>query len=211
MVVYANTSAAVKARAHWMVTSGIALDVVRHLAARGEKLMGAPDRHLGHWVQKETGADMLLWQAGCVVHEAFRAEALVEMKKRHPDAAVLVHPESPEPVVELADVVGSTTGLIQAVKSMDNPAFIVATDRGIFYKMRQAAPTKVLLEAPTVGEGASCVSCAHCPWMNMNSLAGLARVLETGENEITLNEDVRGKALGAIERLMRFVTGSRDD
>ena len=204
VVVYANTSAAVKARADWMVTSGIALDVAKHLAARGEKLIWAPDRHLGRWVQKETGADMLLWQAGCVVHEAFRAEALVEMKKRHPDAAVLVHPESPEPVVELADVVGSTTGLIQAVKTLDNPTFIVATDRGIFYKMRQAAPDKVLIEAPTVGEGASCVSCAHCPWMNMNGLAGLVTVLETGRNEITLNEQIQRKALGAIERLMDF-------
>lgn len=204
VVVYANTSAAVKARADWMVTSGIALDVAKHLAARGEKLIWAPDRHLGRWVQKETGADMLLWQAGCVVHEAFRAEALVEMKKRHPDAAVLVHPESPEPVVELADVVGSTTSLIQAVKTLDNPTFIVATDRGIFYKMRQAAPDKVLIEAPTVGEGASCVSCAHCPWMNMNGLAGLARVLETGANEITLDEQIQRKALGAIERLMDF-------
>ena len=209
VVVYANTSAAVKARADWMVTSGIALDVAKHLAAQGEKLIWAPDRHLGRWVQKETGADLLLWQAGCVVHEAFRAEALAEMKKRHPDAAVLVHPESPEPVVELADVVGSTTGLIQAVKTLDNPTFIVATDRGIFYKMRQAAPDKTLIEAPTVGEGASCVSCAHCPWMNMNGLAGLAAVLETGRNEITLDEDIQRKALGAIERLMAFAAKRR--
>ena len=204
VVVYANTSAAVKARADWMVTSGIALDVARHLTAQGKKLIWAPDRHLGHWVRKQTGADMLLWQAGCVVHEAFRAEALAEMKRRHPEAAVLVHPESPEPVAALADVVGSTTGLINAVKSLDNPTFIVATDRGIFYKMRQAAPDKVLIEAPTVGEGASCVSCAHCPWMNMNGLAGLARVLETGANEVTLDADIQRKALGAIDRLMTF-------
>ena len=210
VVVYANTSAAVKARADWMVTSGIALDVVKQLAAEGKKLIWAPDRHLGRWVQKETGADMLLWQAGCVVHEAFRAEALAEMKQRHPEAAVLVHPESPEPVVELADVVGSTTGLINAVKSMRNPSFIVATDRGIFYKMQQVAPDKLLIEAPTVGEGASCVSCAHCPWMNMNGLAGLARVLETGANEVTLDEAVQRKALGAIERLMTFAARRRE-
>ncbi|MGB0721167.1 MAG: quinolinate synthase NadA [Gammaproteobacteria bacterium] len=204
VVVYANTSAAVKARADWMVTSGIALEVVKHLHERGEKIIWAPDRHLGTYVARQTGADMLMWQAGCVVHEAFRAEALETMKREHPHAAILVHPESPAPVVELADVVGSTTGLINAVRDMDNPEFIVATDRGIFYKMQQAAPGKTLIEAPTVGEGATCVSCAHCPWMNMNGLAGLAHVLETGGNEIHLPEQTRAAAFRSVKRLLDF-------
>ena len=207
VVVYANTSAAVKARADWMVTSGSALNVVQHLHAQGKKILWAPDRHLGRYVQRKTGADMLLWQAGCVVHEAFRAEALIALKARYPDAAVLVHPESPEPVVELADVVGSTTGLINAVRDLHNPQFIVATDRGIFYKMRQAAPGKLLLEAPTVGDGATCVSCAHCPWMNMNSLASLAQVLETGAHEVTLDETVRTRAFACVNRLLAFTCG----
>ena len=204
VVVYANTSAAVKARADWMVTSGSALSVVRHLHAQGKKILWAPDRHLGHYVQRKTGADMLLWQAGCVVHEAFRAEALLALKAKYPDAAIVAHPEAPEPVVELADVVDSTLGLINAVRDMSNPQFIVATDRGIFYKMRQAAPGKLLLEAPTVGDGAACVSCAHCPWMNMNSLASLAYVLDTGAHEVTLDDAIRTQAFDCVNRLLTF-------
>ncbi len=204
IVVYANTSAAVKARADWMVTSGSAINVVNMLHKRGEKILWAPDRHLGRYVQQQTGADMLLWQAGCVVHEAFRAESLIEMKQQHPDAAILVHPESPESVIALADVVGSTTGLIKAASERPEQSFIVATDRGIFYKMQQAEPEKVFLEAPTVGEGATCVSCAHCPWMNMNDLRSLKNTLENGLNEIHIAETIRKKAFASVNRLLAF-------
>jgi quinolinate synthase len=115
VVVYANTSAQVKARADWVVTSGSALKVVKHLTEQGKKILWAPDKHLGNYVQNATGADMLIWQGSCVVHERFKADALVNLKVHHPDAAVLVHPESPQSVVDLADVVGSTTALINAV------------------------------------------------------------------------------------------------
>jgi quinolinate synthase len=204
VVVYANTSAAVKARADWVVTSSIAVDVARHLAARGEKLIWAPDRHLGRYVQEVSGADMLLWQGSCVVHEAFKATALQALMKQHPEAAVLVHPESPQNVIALADVVGSTTQLIKAAHDLPNAAFIVATDNGILYKMRQAAPGKTFLEAPTVGAGATCVSCAHCPWMAMNTLRNLAEVLATGSNEIHVDEDIRVKALRSTQRMLDF-------
>ena len=204
VVVYANTSAAVKARADWVVTSSIAVDVARYLAARGEKLIWAPDRHLGHYVQRVSGADMLLWRGGCVVHEAFKAIALESLMKQHPEAAVLVHPESPESVIALADVVGSTTQLIRAAHDLPNSTFIVATDNGILYKMRQAAPGKKFLEAPTAGTGATCVSCAHCPWMAMNDLRNLAHVLETGDNEIHVDEEIRVKALRSTQRMIDF-------
>jgi quinolinate synthase len=204
VVVYANTSAAVKARADWVVTSSIAVDVVRYLAARGEKLIWAPDRHLGRYVQEQSGADMLLWQASCVVHEAFKATALQALMKQHPEAAVLVHPESPENVIALADVVGSTTQLIKAAHNLPNSTFIVATDNGILYKMREAAPHKKFLEAPTVGAGATCVSCAHCPWMAMNGLRNLAEILEHGGNEIHVDEDIRVKALRSTQRMIDF-------
>ena len=209
VVVYANTSAPVKARADWVVTSGIAVDIVRHLRDRGEKVLWAPDRHLGRYIQEVTGADMLLWQGSCIVHDEFRAEALVRMKALHPEAAVLVHPESPAGVIALADVVGSTTGLIQAAARLPNPTLIVATDNGIFYKMRQAAPGKRLIEAPTGGAGATCTSCAHCPWMAMNGLHNLARVLETGENEIQVDEAVRVLALRSTERMLAFAQERR--
>lgn len=204
VVVYANTSAAVKARSDWVVTSGIALPIIRHLAADGKKIIWAPDRHLGSYLQQETGVDMVLWPGSCIVHEEFRAVALQRFRRLHPEAAVLVHPESPAAVIEQADVVGSTTALIKAVVSLPHPSFIVATDKRIFNKMKQLAPTKVLLEAPTEGEGATCVSCARCPWMGMNSLSNLYEVLRHGGREIEVDADLAARARIPIQRMLDF-------
>lgn len=204
VVVYANTSAAVKARADWVVTSSIALPVVEHLAARGEKILWAPDKHLGHYVERVTSAEMLLWNGACVVHEEFKSFALERVRKLHPDAAVLVHPESPDEVVDQADVVGSTTQLIRAVAELPNREFIVATDAGIFWKMRQIAPDKILIPAPTAGEGATCESCAHCPWMAMNALQNLEQVLLTGDQEIRIEPAIRERAVVSIQRMLDF-------
>lgn len=204
VVVYANTSAAVKARSDWVVTSGIALELISHLAERGDKLIWAPDRHLGAYIQRETGADMLLWGAACVVHEAFKADGLRKLRAEHPDAKVLVHPESPLDVIAQADVVGSTTAIVEAARKLSAKKFIVATDNGLFHKMKQIAPDKEFLEAPVAGKGATCVSCAHCPWMAMNGLRNLARVLETGANEIQIDEAIRARAAVPIRRLLEF-------
>jgi quinolinate synthase len=205
VVVYANTSAAVKARADWVVTSSIALEIVEHLDALGEKIIWAPDRHLGAYIAKQTGADMLLWQGECIVHDEFSAKALKDMKYLHPDAAVLVHPESPASVIDLADAVGSTTQLINAAKTLPHDKFIVATDRGIFYKMQQAAPNKILLEAPTGGNGATCKSCAHCPWMAMNGLQAIYQSLtEISGHEIFVDDALREKALIPLNRMLNF-------
>ncbi|MGN6955410.1 quinolinate synthase NadA, partial [Neisseria sp. P0015.S004] len=114
VVVYANTSAAVKARADWVVTSSVALEIVSYLKARGEKLIWGPDRHLGDYIRRETGADMLLWQGSCIVHNEFKGQELAALKAEHPDAVVLVHPESLQSVIELGDVVGSTSKLLKA-------------------------------------------------------------------------------------------------
>ncbi len=206
VVVYANTSAEVKARADWVVTSGIATKVVKHLTAKGEKILWAPDRHLGKYIQSVTGADMLLWQASCIVHDEFKADALLALKDKYPEAKILVHPESPYTVVEMADVVGSTTQLIEAVKSMPDKKFIVATDNRIFYKMQQAAPDKTLIEAPTGGVGATCTMCAHCSWMAMNTLQGILKVLEEGINEIQVEEKIRLQAFESTQRLLDFAT-----
>ncbi len=204
VVVYANTSAAVKARSDWVVTSSIALQVAAHLDEQGEKILWAPDRHLGRYIQRETGADMLLWDGSCIVHEEFKARALADMQRVYPDAAVLAHPESPAAVVEMADVVGSTSRLIKAAVEMDNPRFIVATDRGIFYKMRQLAPGKEFIEAPTAGAGATCRSCAHCPWMQMNSLELMAESLEQGSNEILVDPELVPRAMIPLNRMLDF-------
>ena len=205
VVVYANTSAAVKARADWMVTSSCALAIVEHLKAQGQKVLWAPDRHLGRYIQEQTGADMLLWKGECIVHDEFKGLELELMRKEHPDALVLVHPESPESIVRQAHVVGSTSQLLKAVVDGSAPAYIVATDNGILHRMRQLAPGKTLIEAPTAGNAASCKSCAHCPWMAMNALQGVLGCLEHGRGEVHVDEPVRRRALGCIERMLDFV------
>ena len=204
VVVYANTSAEVKARSDWVVTSGIALPIIKHLAGRGEKIIWGPDKHLGSYVQRETGAEMIFWPGSCIVHEEFRSVALDRLRKLHPEAAVLVHPESPQSVIEQADVVGSTTALINAVVSRKETSFIVATDRGIFNKMRKMAPGKTLMEAPTEGEGATCQSCARCPWMGMNSLQNLFVTLQEGKNEIHVSPELATRARIPIQRMLDF-------
>jgi len=205
VVVYANTSAAVKARADWMVTSSCAVAIVRHLQSLGQKILWAPDRHLGHYIREETGADMLLWDGACIVHDEFKGLELELLRREHPHALVLVHPESPASVVAQADVVGSTTQLLQAVVDGKAPTYIVATDNGILHRMRQLAPGKTLLEAPTAGQSATCKSCAHCPWMAMNELQGVLDCLQQGRGEISVPEPVRGQALRCIERMLDFV------
>ena len=204
VVVYANTSAEVKARADWVVTSSIALEICTHLRDKGEKIIWGPDRFLGGYIQKETGADMIMWQGSCIVHEEFKADQLLSMKQEHPDAAVLVHPESPMSVVDLADVVGSTSKILNATRELPNKKFIVATEDGIFHKMKQYSPDKEFIAAPTAGNGATCKSCAQCPWMKMNDLQRLAKVLDTGDNEILIDEDVRVKAERSLKRMVDF-------
>lgn len=204
VVVYANTSAAVKARADWVVTSSIALKVAEHLEEQGKKIIWAPDKHLGAYVQKQTGIEMLMWDGACIVHEEFKAKGILDLKKVYPDAAVLVHPESPDAVVEIADAVGSTTQLIKAAAELPNETFIVATDRGIFYKMQQAAPGKTFIEAPTGGSGATCRSCAHCPWMAMNGLENIISALETGEGEVFVDETLLEDARRPLQRMLDF-------
>jgi quinolinate synthase len=208
VVVYANTSAAVKARADWMVTSSCALAIVKHLKDQGKKVLWAPDRHLGRYIQEQTGADMLLWSGDCIVHDEFKGLELGLLRREHPGALVLVHPESPRSVVEQADLVGSTSQLLKAVVDGTAPAYIVATDQGILHRMRQLAPGKTLIEAPTAGKSATCKSCAHCPWMAMNALQGVVACLEDidgGRGEVLVPEAVRLKALGCIDRMLDFV------
>jgi quinolinate synthase len=208
VVVYANTSVQVKALSDWVVTSSVALPIVQSLADKGEKVLWAPDKHLGRYIQEQTGADMLLWSGACVVHEEFKAKALHDMMSLYPDAGVLVHPESPASVIEVADVVGSTSRIIQAAAELPNQTFIVATDRGIFHKLVQLNPEKRFIEAPTAGDGATCRSCAHCPWMAMNELEQLAACLRSPQtmraNEITVPPDIGERAMRPLKRMLDF-------
>ena len=210
VVVYANTSAAVKARADWLVTSSCALDIVKALKDQGQKILWAPDKHLGGYIQRETGADMVMWNGSCIVHDEFKAFELEAMKLEHPKAKVLVHPESPAAVVALADAVGSTSAILKAARDFDAPEFIVATDNGMMHKLRTQNPGKVFFEAPTAGNSATCKSCAHCPWMAMNGLAALAHVLETGTNEIHVDPALGVRARLPIDRMLVFTAALKN-
>jgi len=209
VVVYANTSAAVKARADWVVTSSCALEIVESLMDNGEKIIWAPDKHLGNYIQTHTGADMLMWDGACIVHEEFKSRQLSDMRALYPDAAILVHPESPAEVIALADAVGSTSQLIAAARTLPQQTLIVATDRGIFYKMQQAVPGKTLIEAPTAGNGAACRSCAHCPWMAMNTLERTLECLRAGSNEITVDPALIPQAVRPLKRMLDFTQAAR--
>lgn len=209
VVVYANTSAAVKARADWVVTSSCALEIVESLMDNGEKIIWAPDKHLGSYIQTHTGADMLLWDGACIVHEEFKSRQLADMRALYPDAAILVHPESPAEVIALADAVGSTSQLIAAARTLPQQTLIVATDRGIFYKMQQAVPGKTLIEAPTAGNGAACRSCAHCPWMAMNTLQRTLDCLRQGSNEISVDPALIPQAIRPLKRMLDFTQAAR--
>ena len=204
VVVYANTSVAVKALSDWVVTSSVGLKIVEQLKSQGEKILWAPDKHLGRYIQQKTQADMLLWSGACVVHEEFKHEALLDLKKVYPDAGVLVHPESPAAVIELADVVGSTSQILKAASELPHNVFIVATDRGLFHQLRRAEPGKRFIEAPTAGDGATCKSCAHCPWMAMNELKTLKHSLENFDNEIVVDPTMGARAMIPLRRMLDF-------
>ncbi len=208
VVVYANTSAAVKAEADWVITSSVALPLVRHLVEKGEKILWAPDRHLGGYIQRETGADMVLWQGSCVVHDEFKALELDGMLAQYPGAKVLVHPESPASVVAHADMVGSTSQILAAPEQLGGDVFIVATDNGILHKMKQRYPGATFLAAPTAGESATCKSCAYCPWMAMNDLRNLVSTLENLDNQVEIDEDMRIKAVAGLDRMLDFAANA---
>jgi len=204
VVVYCNTSAEVKALADWVVTSRNAIDIVQHLQQKGEKIIWATDRYLGSYIQRQTSADMLIWQGSCTVHEKFKAKGVLQLKSLYPDAAVLVHPESPAAVTKLADVVGSTSQLLEASESLPNEIFIVATDGGILYKMQQKSPNKTFIIAPTSGNGATCKSCAYCPWMAMNTVARVESALLNNKDEIIVANKIIQKALIPLQKMLNF-------
>ena len=204
VVVYANTSAKVKSIADWVVTSSIALPLVEHLTSMGKKIIWAPDKYLGNYILDQTGADMILWDGSCIVHEEYKTTELKKLKELYPESDILVHPESPRSIIQLADVVGSTTQLIEASEKSNKKYIIVATEKGIFYQMKKLSPDKIFMEAPTEGEGATCKSCGRCPWMNMNSLDKILNVFNSNTNEIKLSHDTILKAKKSIDRMISF-------
>lgn len=206
VVAYANTSAEVKAQSDWIVTSSLAVELADYLKGRGEEILWLPDRHLGSYIANNAQADVYCWPGRCVVHDSFDPSGIIKLKEQYPGAKVLVHPESPASVVALADCVGSTSQLLAFSKKDDAQTYIVATERGIFYKMQQACPEKTFIEAAIAPQGVS-LDGAKCPWMSLNSLAKILECLEGTEpqkHEITVPEDIRVAALKPLNRMLAF-------
>jgi quinolinate synthase len=200
VLTYINTTAEVKAMSDLICTSSNAARMAA--AFEGRPLIFAPDRHLARWVAKQADRpDMIVWPGTCVVHEQFSAKRLAQLLVRHPDAEVLAHPECDEAVLDQADFVASTTGII--ARAIESPAktLIIATEDGVFHQIQQRAPDKVLIQAPGMDE--SC-SCNQCPYMRLNTLAKLYLCLRDLKPEVTVPEAIRVRALRPIERMLEL-------
>lgn len=201
VISYVNTSVGVKALTDILVTSGNALKIVNSLP-EDEKIIFGPDRNLGNYINSVTGRKMLLWDGACHVHEKFSVEKIIELKKQHPGAKVLVHPECKRPVVLLADKVGSTAALLEYAKSSDADEFIVATESGILHQMRKDCPEKTFIPAPP--DDATTCGCNDCSFMKLNTLEKLYRCLRDETPEITVDPALAEAALRPIERMLEF-------
>jgi len=197
VVSYINTSAAIKAQSDIICTSSNAVRVVESIPA-DKPVVFAPDRHLGRWVEKNTGREMVKWPGFCVVHEQFAARKLIALKGQHPGAELIAHPECEDAVLSIADYIGSTTGLIKHVENSDKTTFIVATEMGVMHQMRKLRPDATLIGAPPE----SGCECAVCPYMRLNTLEKLYLSLREMEPRIELDEDIRVAALAPVERML---------
>jgi len=200
VVSYVNTTAAVKAHTDIVVTSTNAKKIIDSLPLDA-KIIFAPDRNLGNYINSVTGRNMLLWDGACHVHEQFSVESLVELKKAHPKAKVLAHPECKNVVLMLADFVGSTQALLNYATSSQDTEFLVATESGIIHQMQKQNPNKVFIPVPPVD---STCGCNDCKYMRLNSLEKLYLCLKTEQPEILVDEALRVKAVKPIERMLEL-------
>ena len=200
VVSYVNTTAAVKAHTDIVVTSTNAKKIIDSLPLDA-KIIFAPDRNLGNYINSVTGRNMLLWDGACHVHEQFSVESLVELKKAHPKAKVLAHPECKNVVLMLADFVGSTQALLNYATSSQETEFLVATESGIIHQMQKQNPNKVFIPVPPVD---STCGCNDCKYMRLNSLEKLYLCLKTEQPEILVDESLRVKAVKPIERMLEL-------
>ena len=203
VISYVNTSAEVKALTDICVTSSNAEKIIRMLP-KDEKIIFGPDYNLGSYINKVTGREMLLWNGACHVHEKFSVEALIQLKKTHPEAKVLAHPECKGSLLVLADVVGSTQALLNYAIQSDAKEYIVATEAGILFEMQKACPDKTfILLPPETTEGVGC-SCNECNYMRLSSLEKIYNVLKNETNEIFVDKEIASQALGCIDRMLEM-------
>ena len=203
VISYVNTSAEVKALTDICVTSSNAEKIIRMLP-KDEKIIFGPDYNLGSYIIKVTGREMLLWNGACHVHEKFSVEALIQLKKTHPEAKVLAHPECKGSLLVLADVVGSTQALLNYAIQSDAKEYIVATEAGILFEMQKACPDKTFIPLPPeTTEGVGC-SCNECNYMRLSSLEKIYNVLKNETNEIFVDKEIASQALGCIDRMLEM-------
>ncbi len=200
VVSYINCSAGVKALSDVICTSSNAEKIIRSIPA-DQPIVFAPDRHLGRWLIKRTGRDMVLWPGTCQVHEIFSEKKIVQLKLHHPEAKVIAHPECDARVLALAEHVGSTSSLLAFVEKDDARAYIVATEPGIIHQMEKKAPGKLYLSAPVEG---GCNACAECPHMRLNTVEKLYFCMRDRRPELFVDEAVRVKALAAVNRMLEL-------
>jgi len=204
-VVYANTSAKIKTLADWVVTSRNAIEIVDYLDSEGKKILWAPDKHMGAYVAKTTGADIISWEGSCTVHDQFKHDGILSLKQSFPEAKVLAHPEAPINVTNISDLVGSTEQMIKYTKDNHCDTYIIASDSGLFYQMQKASPMKKFIQAPTGGYGATCKMCAQCPWMGLNNLELLWKTLNGDAGyHVDVAKDISKLARIPLDRMLNF-------
>jgi quinolinate synthase len=203
VVSYINCSAAVKAMSDVIVTSSNAVKIVEQIP-RERPIVFAPDKHLGRFVMKQTGRDMVLWPGTCIVHETFSEKKIIELQLKHPDAELIAHPECEEPILKRAKFVGSTTALVKYATSSAAKTLIVATEEGVLHAMRREAPDKTFIPAPPEDE--SC-ACNQCPHMRRNTLEKLYLCLRDLQPRLEMNEALRLRARQPIDRMMELSAG----
>ncbi len=197
VITYVNCTAELKALSDIVCTSSNAVQIVNSLPKQ-QKIIFGPDKNLGAWVAKKTGRDLVLWNGACMVHEIFSREKITKLKERHPNAKFIAHPECEEPVLKMADYIGSTTGLLNYTIKNEEKEFIVATESGIIHQMEKASPEKTFIPAPPNNNCA----CNDCPYMKRNTLEKLYLCLKNGLPEITVPTKIIEKARKPIERML---------
>jgi quinolinate synthase len=203
VISYVNCSAELKTLTDIVCTSTNAIKIVESVPA-DKQIIFAPDKNLGGYINRITGRNMILWDGACMVHEAFSARMLKDMKQKHPEACVIAHPESEKPVLDLAEYIGSTTGLLKYTINSPKKEFIVATESGILHQMQKASPDKVFHVAPTSKDGRACQACQDCPHMKLNTMEKLYNCLKDETPEISLPEQTIKDARAAIDRMLEI-------
>lgn len=199
VVTYINCTAEIKTLTDIVCTSSNAKKVIASIP-EDQPIVFAPDKNLGKYLIAETGRDMVLWEGSCIVHEAFSLEKLIDLYKKHPNATIIAHPESETHFLKIAHYIGSTSGMLNHVKTSDNDTFIVATEAGILHQMQLDNPTKILIPAPSK-EDNTC-ACSECAFMKVNTLEKLYQCLKDESPEVHLDNEIIEKALLPIQRML---------